>query len=840
MGCGPNFTILVTSAGALWAWGEGRCGELGIGACVSTICSPMRVAWPVDAAPCSQVACGWAHVLATDSSGLLYAQFFQCLFLSFPCLLSRLLACASAYPPVRPSACEQLNMHNRWGLNRFGQLGIGPKLRDGGSAAVLRPVSVVLFPGHTKNIDAVANSSAAIRLEDGMLFSWGSNKAGRLGHRVVATEKSKLSGCMYTEPCAVRGLRDKRVSSMALVEDGGFAFVPSSVDSVEPSLLPLVAGTGVILHGGGFWDSIDCVVRFTPVASKEILSNAPLALARASSGKFIPNRILTDNESSESSKHGVSSKLPRFTCPCDVLVEVSMNGKDFTHSNVRMRLYQQPILKKVEPLYSSSTSKSKVEILGLYLFETGFITVRFKQQGGLCREWLVPGIFHANGTSKIDGIVVCRSPLIHGSAIPVRSRVSVALNGTDFVGFNGPLFVIHNAAALHLIPDCRPLVLEDEMTDKCTPRSSRIVYVKGRFFFNSKAMSVRLHFTDYEGDWYYTFNAGYIDDETITFSVPAFRNKGILATKSSYCSVRESDDSRPLLSPQESWFGSVQVSLNGSDFLDELLPFVLYGGYDPEDTKVLGPVFGPSAGGTRLGLRLPSWLACRKRQIWPQYNSVLVKMNPVKKDTLASVPLVAPTNWDVAQSPDGEFEFALFFVSPRVQLNLEEISNLAKKSSDAEPGIVQCAAAQCAEITLEIAMDGLDFRPLHNRRFVYYQSPIVHNITTCDELSEDMPTAKPGTVVSIHGTHFFNSDSVKVRISSSNAHQSFVDANYNLLDAGCSEDVVSFVMPRLPIKRKLVHTHQIKSERFMTVTVEVSFNSVDFSASACYLRYQSQ
>ena len=80
-------------------------------------------------------------------------------------------------------------MHNRWGLNRFGQLGIGPKLRDGGSAAVLRPASVVLFPGHTKNIDAVANSSAAIRLEDGMLFSWGSNKAGRLGHRVVATEK---------------------------------------------------------------------------------------------------------------------------------------------------------------------------------------------------------------------------------------------------------------------------------------------------------------------------------------------------------------------------------------------------------------------------------------------------------------------------------------------------------------------------------------------------------------------------------------------------------------------------------------------------------------------------
>ena len=87
-----------------------------------------------------------------------------------------------------------------------------------------------------------------------MLFSWGSNKAGRLGHRVVATEKSKLSGCMYTEPCAVRGLRDKRVSSMALVEDGGFAFVKGINVAEKPFEVKEIIG--VQLQSNEYFDSL--------------------------------------------------------------------------------------------------------------------------------------------------------------------------------------------------------------------------------------------------------------------------------------------------------------------------------------------------------------------------------------------------------------------------------------------------------------------------------------------------------------------------------------------------------------------------------------------------------
>ena len=71
--CGQNFTIVVTASGTPWAWGEGRCGELGIGECIGAQRTPKRVCWPKDASPCCKIACGWAHVLATDTNAALYA-----------------------------------------------------------------------------------------------------------------------------------------------------------------------------------------------------------------------------------------------------------------------------------------------------------------------------------------------------------------------------------------------------------------------------------------------------------------------------------------------------------------------------------------------------------------------------------------------------------------------------------------------------------------------------------------------------------------------------------------------------------------------------------------------
>ena len=73
--CGSNFTVVVTKFGAAWAWGEGRCGELGVGLRTAAQCTPARVLWPRGAAPCKHVTCGWAHVLAIDAEGHIFASF---------------------------------------------------------------------------------------------------------------------------------------------------------------------------------------------------------------------------------------------------------------------------------------------------------------------------------------------------------------------------------------------------------------------------------------------------------------------------------------------------------------------------------------------------------------------------------------------------------------------------------------------------------------------------------------------------------------------------------------------------------------------------------------------
>ena len=157
------------------------------------------------------------------------------------------------------------NTNRRWGFNRLGQLGLGLKCsvqnfdfqderrsNKCNSDMLLKPVPVSLFPGRVKLIETAANSSAALRDEDGMLFCWGSGESARLGHGPVQAEENESMEIAPVEyPRAVQGMRGRVISSIALTEDGGFAFVPSSVSLVEPPLLPISGGAKLILRGGG-------------------------------------------------------------------------------------------------------------------------------------------------------------------------------------------------------------------------------------------------------------------------------------------------------------------------------------------------------------------------------------------------------------------------------------------------------------------------------------------------------------------------------------------------------------------------------------------------------------
>ena len=117
---------------------------------------------------------------------------------------SRLLPCDIAYMAFRVDMGKF-----RWGFNRFGQLGLGLCVSGQNSKSVIStytisPRRVVHFPGSVAFANAAANSSAAVRAEDGMLFTWGSGEARRLGHFLEKGLNTEHVHC----PRSVPGLRE--------------------------------------------------------------------------------------------------------------------------------------------------------------------------------------------------------------------------------------------------------------------------------------------------------------------------------------------------------------------------------------------------------------------------------------------------------------------------------------------------------------------------------------------------------------------------------------------------------------------------------------------------------
>ena len=78
MSCGHSFTVVVTAGGKLWSWGEGGCGQLGIGR-VTKAATPQLVLekGPATGAPFVDVACGWGHAVAVTKRRRVYTWGFN-------------------------------------------------------------------------------------------------------------------------------------------------------------------------------------------------------------------------------------------------------------------------------------------------------------------------------------------------------------------------------------------------------------------------------------------------------------------------------------------------------------------------------------------------------------------------------------------------------------------------------------------------------------------------------------------------------------------------------------------------------------------------------------------
>jgi hypothetical protein len=158
--CGGRFTLVLVDSGELWAMGEGSSGQLGIGGPASLRDRPCAVDCSV---PFAQVEAGWAHALGVSREGELFA----------------------------------------WGDNSKGQLGVGD------CRARYRPTMVTLASGDPLVVSSMSAGlfhSAAVDTH-GQLFSWGSTALGRLGHStlvgpsasVLAHTESKIDDLQLEE-----------------------------------------------------------------------------------------------------------------------------------------------------------------------------------------------------------------------------------------------------------------------------------------------------------------------------------------------------------------------------------------------------------------------------------------------------------------------------------------------------------------------------------------------------------------------------------------------------------------------------------------------------------------
>ena len=725
---------------------------------------------------------------------------------------SRLLPCDIAYMAFRVDMGKF-----RWGFNRFGQLGLGLCVSGQYSKSVIStytisPRRVVHFPGSVAFANAAANSSAAVRAEDGMLFTWGSGEARRLGHFLEKGLNTEHVHC----PRSVPGLRERYVSSATLTETGGFAFVPSSVNYAEPASVPTIGGTKVLLWGGGFWKSSGCVVRFTP------LDEGTLALEtrpRSSIGKYVTPK----GAHIGAGKTGILCRMPRFTTTRFVFAEVAMNGKDFTTSRVCIRLYDNPTLAAIKPVCCSSTDAHDVIIIGKSLLETNEIKVRFKELGGQHREWIVPAKLTAlcDKNDPLDTAIRCKSPCICEGNFPIQARVAVALNGSDFVTLLKTTFILHNATILSLAPDCRPL------HPSTTPDA---VSILGESFFDSNKMSVNLTLQGNSQRGYFC-RPRYVNKNTLAFTPPSLAEIS-QCIRGHDCSdiVTDHDIAQ---AEQTTWTFKLRLTLDGVYFLNKSLSLVLYKQIGQGDTKEISSMCGPLTGGTRLSLHFP-YLS--PAPVFTSFTSAVVRLRP--KDNKSAH--IEPTIVSLKCSKAGEFSFETPVIDSGSIVVSSKSDTLveALKSTNGDASSHFNLPIERLDMLVEVALDGQTFGAHCSTCFTYYGTPEVTEIKAIQYDASNVPAAAAGVDISIFGRGFFETGLVKVVLRSSVAPMRH--AKTHIIDAVCTRGVVEFVMPILHLFHVACevnppHSHKECKHRLL---VEISLNGgLNKTSNSMYLDY---
>lgn len=736
--CGDRHTAVVTVKGQVWCWGEGKCGQLGIGK-VSRRGRPVLTleACPATGAPLETVSCGWGHTLALSAQGTVAA----------------------------------------WGFNAFGQLGLGhkdavffpeamdfPAPRSGGEDA--DPVRIT-------QVVACGNFSGAIT-DAQEVYTWGCDSvSGRLGHGALSNGARRS----VFKPVMVAALTGKQVAALALSTTDVFAFVPSVVYRVDPPCGPLSGGTRVHVHGGGFWDDESIVVRF---ASIQDLPSTPGKSTRrkqeASVSKPVPRaamgQFMQDADASTGAPQVLWCRAPRAQVTGPAEVEVAMNGEDFTCNKIHYSYYKEPVLSSISPAVFSAAHPCPFTIRGEHLQETGLIRVKFKEKTPGTRESIVHGhcehrltgakVLNPETEEYEEGrvsVVTCPSPEFDGS-FPVEVRVAIALNGVDFVFLQGATIVAHNASTKRASPSSIPA------------EENTFFQIEGTSFFPSSALKVRLSVlaegslldTNAAADQPPTVlhvcdgEAHFLSTEAVRVTLP----RGLLTNTPNQLGDLNLDEEAlataegkridDLFPPScLSIALQAEVSIDGNEFLAKPVRVMLYRPAVFEPTpghELLGPFTGAT----------PVELACDGALFDSDEVQVHFDASVVSGGKSTTVPAELSTDPSSGRS-------VIKCVTPDMAVN--------RSNTEAE--------AQVHSIPVRISLNGRDLLP-HEIEFGAYFDPVVNasNVDECHACQE----------IELSGTGLLSCQTGKVKLR-------FKSCEMVVDDAVFTEESIVFSMPDL-------------------------------------------
>lgn len=286
---GGRHSAVITATGSAYTWGDGLCGQLGLGRCTKKSVPTIVKGLP----PLTAVACGTNHTVFLDAEGALHS-------------------CGMA-ARGQPFAASATGSRKAFTPQRF---------------------TLPAQEGPIAEVDA-AGDATVLRSERGSVFCFGSLP--------VVSPTAEGSGHAAV-PDTLR-----RIDQLSALRLGGvctsgadlLAFAPLCIAGVTPACSPLGGGGQLKLRGSGFFSSPQVLLRFT---------HLPTGTYRLVQGEYAENKTRTTEGGCP--ERLLTCRAPSFAVegPGQVAVALSLDGTSFTPpSAVHVVYYEEPALLQLSP-----------------------------------------------------------------------------------------------------------------------------------------------------------------------------------------------------------------------------------------------------------------------------------------------------------------------------------------------------------------------------------------------------------------------------------------------------------------------------------------------------------